>query len=337
MLTALLRKLVRGEGVDRAAVHTALAEMLDGHSEPATLGAVLTAFAIRGESAEHIAALATLLRARAERLNPTGVCIDTAGLGGDGASTFNISTAAACVVAAAGVGVVKTVDREVSSRCGAVALLHAAGLSLDAPLSRVQAGLSELSLAFAPVRRFHSSLAPILDVADSLRLRTLARLAVPLASPAGASCALVGVPDRNLLQRLAEAAGLLGLTRAWIVHGADGLDELTVCGVSEVAEWREGRVHTFTLVPEEVGLVRSFPEGLHGGTPRENAGMLREILSGARQGPLADVVALNAGAALLVAGAAPDLRAGVSRARSLMADGTPWRLFEELGRLLAGS
>ncbi|MBI3179890.1 MAG: anthranilate phosphoribosyltransferase [Deltaproteobacteria bacterium] len=337
MLATLCERLARGEVADAAAVRAAFAEVLDGKSEPSLIAAALTGLARRGESAAQVAALATLLRARAERLTVRGPCMDTAGLGGDHASTFNISTAAACVVAAAGVPVVKTADREVSSRCGSISLLMAAGLNLEAPLDAVQAGLAATGLAFAPVRRFHPRLAPALAVAETLRAHTLLRSALPLASPAGASCALVGVPERKLLRPLAEAAGLVGLSRAWIVHGADGIDELSVCDVSEVAEWHQGQVHTFTLVPEDVGLMRSFPEGLHGGTPMENAGILRELLSGARHGPLADVVALNAGAALVVAGAARDLAAAVSRAQQLMGQGAPWHLFARLSRLLAGA
>ncbi len=266
------------------------------------------------------------MRAKALSIEAPPGAIDTCGTGGDGSGTFNVSTAAALAVAGAGVPVAKHGNRNLSSRCGSADILAALGVNIDADLSLVRRSMWEAGIGFLMAPRHHSAMRHVGPTRVELGTRTIFNLLGPLASPAGAKRQLVGVFAPHWLRPMAEVLGKLGSERAWVVHGS-GLDELTTTGSSQVAALEDGRVTTFELTPEQVGLKRAAVADLEGGDPTENAEAMRALLAGAR-GPLRDIVLLNAAAALHVAGKAKDLPHGVELATGSIDSGAARRALD---------
>jgi anthranilate phosphoribosyltransferase len=307
--------------------------VMAGEATPAQIAALIVALRMKGETVDEITGAALAMREAAVTVDvdpDSRALVDTAGTGGDGAGTINISTAAALVAAAAGVRVAKHGNRSVSSKSGSADVLEALGVTLIDDPQRQARILERVGFAFLFAPFQHPAMKHAVGPRRELGIRTLFNVLGPLTNPAGAKVQLLGVFDRDLVRPMAETLARLGSSRAWVVHGADGLDELTVCDVSYVAELSGGEVREMTIAPEDVGLQRSYGEGLHGGTPAENATIMRELLGGERQGPLHDVVALNAGAAFYVAGATDDLEAGVGRAQEIMAGGEALRTLDRL-------
>lgn len=306
---------VRGREVPAPLLEAAFGEVADGRASPVAAGALLVALRTKGETAGEIAAAARALLARAVLVpcdDPR--TLDVCGTGGDGAGTFNVSTAAALVVAGAGVPVAKHGNRAASSRAGTIDVFEALGVRADLPIPDAARVLREVGIAPFFARRAHPAMAALAPVRAELGIRTLMNALGPLLNPAGVKRQLVGVYDRALLPTLAAALRELGAVRALVVHGADGLDEITVTGRTFAVELHQGRLVDRTIEPEALGIPLARPEDLRGGDAAENAALVRGVLAG-EPGPRRDVVALNAAAALVVAEAARDLAEGLSLAR----------------------
>jgi len=306
-----LAKVLRGERLSEDEAGAAMAIIMDGVATPAQIGALLGALAARGETEDEVVGFARAMRARAVPLHAPEA-VDTCGTGGDGASTFNISTVASLVVAACGVKVAKHGNRSASGSCGSADVLEALGVRIDAPVEAVQRCFDDVGWTFLFAPAFHASTRHAVGPRRELGVRTAFNLLGPLTNPAHPVAQVVGVPRPELLGFVARCLARLGARRALVVHGA-GLDELTLAGETAVAEVENGVVRERRVTPEEAGLGRAPLEAVRGGDAGENARLAREVLGGGR-GARRDVVLLNAAAALLVAGRAENLREGVRQA-----------------------
>ncbi len=331
MLTRLLKRLLLGGEIETEEMTDAIGLILDGEAPPALAGGFLVAARLKGETGAELAGAAHALRSRRLPVATSrGPIIDTCGTGGDHQNTFNISTAAALVAAAAGAVVAKQVGPAISSRAGCSDVLGVLGVDLTDADAIGEHCLEELGIGFFSTSVFHPALAKLESLRQELAVRTVLDLLVPLANPAGARRHLIGVCDRALLWPFAEALRLLHSERAWIVHGHDNLDEISVCAPTRIVEWTGEEIIEHTFMPEEVGLTRHSAEGLHGGTPEENAEIMKEVLAGARSGPIRDAVAVNAAAALVVAGQAEKLATGLARAEAILTGGDAALLLDRI-------
>jgi anthranilate phosphoribosyltransferase len=294
---------------------------MDGEAASSQIAALLMGLALKGEHPAEMVGLARAMRQRATKMPEfvDGV-FDTCGTGGDGAHTFNVSTAAALVLAACGVRVAKHGNRAVSSRCGSADVFEALGVDIEAPIDRVVATLKSVGLAFFYAPAWHPSMRHAGPTRRELGIRTAFNLLGPLTNPAGARRQLVGVSRPELTELVARTLGDLGAERAWVVHGADGLDELSTTGYTKISESVDGAVRTFYLHPADVGIATATVADLAGGTAADSAALLERLLHGER-GPRRDIVLLNAGASLLIAGHAGDLTEGIRRAADAIDDG----------------
>ena len=324
----LLAKLVDGRVLSPDEAHAFFAACLRGEPTPAQVAAAVTALRIRGETVEEIAAFATAMRDAALTLDHPYDVIDTCGTGGDGQHTFNISTAAALVLAGAGLKVAKHGNRALSSKSGSSDVLAALGVNLAASPAQQRRSLDDAGIAFLFAPAYHGAMRHVGPVRAEIGFRTVFNLLGPLSNPASAKRQVMGVYDSRLLGPLAEVLGRLGATRAWTVHG-QGLDELTTTGETEVAEWKDGAVRRFTVTPEDAGLPRASIEALRGGDAEENALALQNLLAG-QAGAYRDIVLLNAAAALVVADRADDLAEGAAQAAAVIDDGRAAKALADL-------
>ena len=331
---ALLSKLALGQRLSEGEAALAFDRMMSGDATPAQMGGFLMALRVRGETVEEITGAARSMRAKALRIDAPPGAIDTVGTGGDGAGTFNISTAASLVVAGCGVPVAKHGNRAFSSRSGAADILAALGVNIDAEPSVVSRAMVEAGIGFLMAPRYHSAMRHVGPTRVELGTRTIFNLLGPLSNPAGAKRQLVGVFAPNWVRPIAEVLAKLGSERAWVVHG-DGLDELTTTGTTLVAELKDGKVASFEVTPEDAGLPRATLDDIKGGDPAANAAQLTLLLDG-RRGPLRDIVLLNSAAALIVAGRARDLRRGVDQAAEAIDEGKARRVLEKLVAITNG-
>ncbi|MGE3333453.1 MAG: anthranilate phosphoribosyltransferase [Rhodospirillaceae bacterium] len=328
-LKPFLAKVANGDALSEADAEAAFAIIMSGGATHAQMGAFLMALRVRGETVAELTASARVLRAHVLKVDAPAGAIDTCGTGGDGAGTFNISTAVALVVAACGVPVAKHGNRAVSSKSGTADVLAALGVNLDAPPSIVARALREANIGFLFAQKHHTAMKHVAPVRAELGQRTLFNLIGPLSNPAGAKRQLMGVFAKKWIEPLAETLGRLGSERAWVVHGADGLDEITTTGTTFVAELKDGKVSTFELTPEDAGLKRASPEELKGGDVDHNAAALRTLLHG-RGGAYRDIVTLNAGAALVIAGKVDNLKDGIALALDGLMSGRAKKALETL-------
>ena len=324
----ILAKLVDGQVLSDAEAHAFFAACLRGEPTPAQVAAAVTALRIRGETVGEIAAFATAMREAALTLDHPWDVIDTCGTGGDGQHTFNISTAAALVLAGAGLKVAKHGNRALSSRSGSSDVLSALGVNLQATEAQQLRALDRAGIAFLFAPTYHGAMRHVGPVRAEIGFRTVFNLLGPLSNPARARRQVMGVYDPRLLEPLAEVLGRLGAVRAWTVHG-QGLDELTVTGETEAAEWKDGAVRRFTVSPEDAGLPRADISAIRGGDAETNAAALTALLDGAK-GAYRDVVLLNAAAALVVADRAADLAEGAVQGAAVIDDGRAARALAEL-------
>jgi anthranilate phosphoribosyltransferase len=333
MFAELLEKLQHRQDLSAEEAAGAMSEIMEGRAQPAQIAGFLVGLRMKGERPAEIVGLARAMRGRALKLTRDhGPVFDTCGTGGDGTHTFNVSTAAALVLAGCGVRVAKHGNRSVSSRCGSADVLEALGVAVSAAPDVVERCLDEAGMAFFFAQAFHPSMKHAAATRRELGIRTAFNLLGPLTNPAGATRQLVGVPRPELTELVARALGMLGSERAWVVHGADGLDEISTTGYTKVSECRDGAVNTFYVHPSDCGLPKAALAALAGGDARENAGIVREVLAGV-PGPRRDVVLFNAGAALLVAGAAPSAEDGVAMAAAAIDDGRAAAALEALVRI----
>jgi anthranilate phosphoribosyltransferase len=330
MFATLIEKLQRRQDLSVEEASAAMDEIMEGRAQPAQIAGLLIALAMKGERPAEVVGLARTMRARATRLTrPHDGVFDTCGTGGDRAHTFNVSTIAALVVAACGVPVAKHGNRSVSSRCGSADLFEALGVNITATPAVVERCLDEAGIAFFFAPTFHPSMRHAAPARRDLGVRTAFNLLGPLTNPAGASRQLVGVPRPELTELVARSLAMLGSDRAWVVHGADGLDEISTTGYTKVSEARGRSVRTFYVHPADAGLAKASVSDLAGGDAAENAAIARRILAGAK-GPARDIVLLNAGAALLVAGAAASLGEGIARAAAAIDRGAASATLDQL-------
>ncbi len=332
ILDTLHRIADHGQSLARAEARAVMAEVLGGNCTDAQISALLLALHMKGETVEEIVGFAEAIRAAATPLpissagasestaldlSGTGrdalldsALVDTSGTGGDASGTFNISTATAFVTAGAGVRVAKHGNRSISSKCGSADVMEALGVNIQLTPQRAAQCLSEVGICFLYAPDLHSSMKQVQKVRRELRLRTMFNLLGPLTNPARASGQVVGVYALDMVEKLAEALSMLGLHRALVVHGLDGLDEITITGPTRVAEARDGSVRTYEVDPEEFGMKRATLADISGGNAAENAAIVREVLSG-KKSPRRDVVLLNSAAALVAAGRADHLADGI--------------------------
>jgi anthranilate phosphoribosyltransferase len=304
----------------RPEAERAFAILFAGDATPAQIGGFLMALRTRGETVEEYAAAAAVMRARCLPVRAPEGAIDIVGTGGDGKGTLNISTAAALVVAGAGVPVAKHGNRNLSSRSGAADALTELGLNVMVGPEVVERCLAEAGIGFMMAPMHHPATRHVAPIRLELGTRTIFNILGPLTNPAGVKRQLSGAFSADLIAPMAEVLGLLGSERAWIVHGGDGTDEISIAAPTEVAAWENGRLRRFTVTPDMAGLPWHPFETILGGTPAENAAALRALIDGAR-GAYRDAVLLNAAAALVVAGAAADLREGAERAAASIDSG----------------
>jgi anthranilate phosphoribosyltransferase len=330
---ALLEKLLRREDLTTAEASAAMNVIMDGEAQPSQIAGLLIALAMKGERPAEVVGFAQAMRARATRLSQDHRPVfDTCGTGGDGAHTFNVSTVAALVLAACGVRVAKHGNRSVSSRCGSADLFEALGVNIAAEPAVVERCLAETGIAFFFAPTFHPSMRHAGPARRELGVRTAFNLLGPLTNPAGAARQLVGVPRPELTELVARSLALLGSDRAWVVHGADGLDEISTAGYTKISECRGREVNTFYLHPADIGLAKSAPGALRGGDAADNAAIARRVLAG-EPGPQRDVVLLNAAAALLIAGKVDRIREGVAVAADALDSGRAATVLEQLRRI----
>jgi anthranilate phosphoribosyltransferase len=327
-LRPLLAHVAAGRTLSQGEAETAFEIIMGGNATPSQIGALLMALRVRGETVDEIAGAARIMRAKALAIDAPPGTIDTCGTGGDGSGTFNISTASALVVAGSGVPVAKHGNRALSSRSGSADVLTALGVNIDADMAVVRRTLWEVGIGFLMAPRHHSATRHVAPSRVELATRTIFNLLGPLSNPAGARRQLVGVFAPEWVVPMAEVLGRLGAEHAWVVHG-DGMDELTTAGRSTVAEFKDGKVSTLEVTPEQAGLPRARIEDLKGGEPAHNAALMRDVLAGG-QGPLRDIVLLNSAAALLVAGRVTVLRDGVGLAAQSLDSGAARRVLERL-------
>ena len=336
ILDVLHRIANHSQSLARAEAHEVMSEVLAGNCTDAQIAALLVALRIKGETVEEIVGFAEAIReaatplpislaankssaldlsgtgrdALAESPSDQPSLVDTSGTGGDAAGTFNISTATAFVTAGAGVRVAKHGNRSISSKCGSADVIEALGVNIQLSPERAAQCLCEVGICFLYAPDLHSSMKQVQRVRRELRMRTMFNLLGPLTNPANASGQVVGVYALDMVEKLAEALSMLGLHRALVVHGLDGLDEITITGPTRVAEARDGTVRTYEVDPEEFGMKRARLADISGGDAAENATIIRQVLSG-KKSPRRDVVLLNSAAALVAAGRADHLRDGI--------------------------
>jgi anthranilate phosphoribosyltransferase len=305
---------------------------MGGRAAPGALAGLLAALVMKGERPEEIAGLARTMREHAVALmTPPGDVFDTCGTGGDRSGTFNVSSAAAVVVAACGVKVAKHGNRSVSSRCGSADVFEQLGVNVTASPQVVEQTLRQANIAFFFAPTFHPSMKHAGPIRREMGIRTTFNLLGPLTNPAGATRQIVGVPRPELTQVMARALMLLGAKRAWVVHGAGGIDEISTTGHTKVSECRDGAVHTFFIHPSEFGLPKAAPGDLRGGDAVENAAIIRTMLDG-KPGPAREIVLLNAGAALFVAGRTSSVRDGISCAGAAIDSGAARETLDRMVR-----
>ena len=316
MLREAIRKVSERNDLNASEMEHAMEGIMDGDATPAQIGSFLTALKMKGETVEEITGAASVMRRKAipVQVEDNGTpLLDTCGTGGDGAGTFNISTTVAFILAGAGVRVAKHGNRSVSSSCGSADVLQELGASLNHSAMDVARCINETGFGFLFAPTFHVAMKHAATPRREMGIRTLFNLLGPLTNPAAASCQLLGVYDRDLTEPLARALRGLGTRSAMVVHGLDGLDEVSVSSPTQISRLSEGTVTTTILDPRDMGMDLYRREEISGGDPRENARHLKEVLDG-RQGPRRQVALLNAAAALVVAGCADDMHAGVERA-----------------------
>jgi anthranilate phosphoribosyltransferase len=327
----LIGKVAGGRALTLDEARDAFDIMMSGDATPAQVGGFLMAMRVRGETVDELTGGALAMRARMVAVKAPADAIDTCGTGGDASGTYNVSTAAALVVAACGVPVAKHGNRALSSRSGSADVLAALGVNTDAEVGHVEQAIEEARIGFMMAPRHHGAMRHVAGARVELGTRTIFNLLGPLANPASAKRQLMGVFAKDWVEPIAHVLGQLGSERAWVVHGSDGLDEITTTGPSQVAELQGGKVRCFEVTPEQAGLPKARLEDLRGGDAETNAQAVRALLTGA-PGPFRDIVLLNAAAALIVAGRADDLRAGVAKAAEAIDSGAAEAV---LGRLAA--
>ena len=325
-----LNKVVQNIDLNEAEMSQVMMEIFSGNVTDAQIGALMAALATKGETFEELAGAAKAMRRKAKRIQASATTVvDTCGTGGDGAQTFNISTTTAFVVAGCGVTVAKHGNRSISSRCGSADLLEALGVNLDTDPEIVEEAVQTIGIGFLFAPLYHSAMRFAARARKEVGLRSIFNMLGPLTNPAAANCQILGVYAPELTEMFAQALKLLGSKRAFVVHGHDGLDEISVCAATRVSELNDGQIRTYDIHPEHFFGDTAEPEDLKGGDPEVNAEITLSILKG-EKGPCRNVILLNSAAALVAADAAEDLENGVEISQNAIDKGTALEKLNEL-------
>ena len=329
-----LKKVLDKVDLKEVEMVSIMTQIMEGQVKDSQLGSLLTALSIKGESIEEIAGAAIVMRDKSENINVsrTETIVDTCGTGGDGANTFNISTAAAFVVAGCGLTVAKHGNKAVSSLSGSADVLRCLGVNIDADKLTVEKCLDEIGIGFLFAPMMHGAMKYAAGVRKELGFRTIFNLLGPLTNPAGANAQVIGIYDSSRLKQIASVLKLLGTRQAFVVNGSDGLDEITLTGTTNVCELVNGQVKEYTLEPENFELTACKAKDISGGTPEENANIIKNILSG-EQGPKSDIVLMNASAAICAGGIAENLKVAMHLARQSIDTGSAEKKLNDLCRL----
>jgi anthranilate phosphoribosyltransferase len=331
MITDLIQKMIDRVDLSQAEARSAMEEIMTGQATDAQIAGFLTALRMKGETAQELIGFARVMRERAEPLWDGEVpsVLDTCGTGGDRCGTFNISTAAAFVAAAAGVRVAKHGNRSASSRCGSADVMEALGIDIQMPIERLRRAIKDVGLGFLFAQRFHTSMKHVTAARTQLKVRTVFNILGPLANPAFACFHVVGVASPEIMELMANAIHGLGLKHAFVVHGANGMDEVSISSRTYVVEIRGDETRQFMMTPEDFGIASAKIDAILGGDAAANAGIIESIFRGER-GPRRDVVLLNAAPALVAAGAASTWREGIRLAAESIDSGAALKKLEEL-------
>ena len=332
MIQDSLKKIVQRQDLDEPEMAEVMTEIMSGEATEAQIGAVMAALATKGETFAELAGAARAMRRKATRVQVNAqTVVDTCGTGGDRAGTFNISTTAAFVVAGCGVTVAKHGNRSVSSKCGSADLLEALGMRIEVVPEVVEEAIGELGIGFLFAPLYHGAMRHAAKPRRELGIRSIFNMLGPLTNPAGANCQLLGVYAPELTEMFAQALRLLGTRRALVVHGHDGLDEISVCAPTRVTELKDGAVRTYDLTPEQLLGRQARREEIAGGEASLNATITRSILNG-EKGPKRDITVVNAAAALIAAGVAVDFPQAIQVAESAIDEGKALKKLEALVR-----
>ena len=329
MIKEAIAQLVGGHSLTMDEASAVMNEIMEGSATPAQFGALVTALRLKGETVEEIAGFARTMRSKALRVSISEPVVDTCGTGGDGKGTFNISTTAAFVVAACGLKVAKHGNRAMSSQCGSADVLEVLGVKIDLNPEQVQKCLEKVGIGFMLAPVFHPSMKYAAAPRKEVGIRTVFNILGPLTNPAGARAQVLGVPEKSLTEKMATVLKMLDCQHALVVHGEDGLDEITITGKTFVSELKKGSIKNYEVTPEEFGLPRAKPDSLKGGTVKDNAELLRSILSG-KKGAQRDIVLMNAAAALLAGDKVTTLGQGITLAEQAIDNGKALQKVEEL-------
>ncbi|HXF41703.1 MAG TPA: anthranilate phosphoribosyltransferase [Blastocatellia bacterium] len=340
MITEAIKKVVEREDLTSEEAESVLDQIMTGQCTDAQIASLLTALRMKGETVEELTGFARVMRRKAAPVQPRTLVsalggterealIDTCGTGGDVSGSFNVSTATAFVVAGAGVRVAKHGNRSVSSQCGSADVVEALGVRIELQANRIARCIDEVGIGFLHAPLLHDAMKYVALARRQMGIRTIFNMLGPLTNPAGANTQVVGVYAANLTELLARVLGELGCTRALVVHGGDGLDELTITGESKITEWKNGESSTYFVVPEDFGLKRATLSDIRGGDANENSGIILEVLRGTR-GARRDIVLLNAAAAFVASSRANDLGEGVQLAERSIDNGNALRKLEQL-------
>jgi anthranilate phosphoribosyltransferase len=325
-----IKKIVGRQDLSEAEAWAAMGQVMDGQATPAQIAALITALRMKGETVDEIAGFARAMRERAQRITPNAdVLIDVVGTGGDRLSTFNISTTTAFVVAASGGYVAKHGNRAVSRLSGAADVLEALGVQIQVPPEVVRRSIEDIGIGFMFAPIYHAAMKQAVGPRKEIGIRTVFNILGPLTNPANANYLVVGAYDPGLTEIMARVLGEMGARRAFVVHGLDGIDEVSTVGPTQVSELRNGTVRTYTITPDDLGLRTTDPEQISGGKPDENAAITTAVLRG-ETGPRQEIVLANAAAALVAAGIADDWRGGVELGRRAIASGAAYEKLEAL-------
>jgi len=332
-VTDAIKKVVEWQDLSCGEMESIMQEIMQGNATDAQIAALLTALRMKGETREEITGAATVMRLKAQRIQPVipegEHLVDTCGTGGDSSGTFNISTTAAIVAAGAGVLVAKHGNRSVSSRSGSADLLETLGVRLDIAPAAVEKAIQQIGIGFLFAPALHPAMKNVIGPRREMGIRTIFNLLGPLTNPAGADVQVLGIFQEDLCPVMAEVLGELGSWRAWVVHGAGGMDELSISGPTVVSQWDGKRVETFQVTPGDFGLKEAGLDEITGGDPVRNAEITRDILSGVT-GPRRDVVVMNAAAAIFLAGKADSLLGAAELAQESIDSGRAAKVLEKL-------
>ncbi len=319
----LIQKVVDGKNLSREEAHRAMKTIMSGEATDAQIGGFLTALRLKGETIEEITEFSRVMREFANTIHPKvkGRLVDTCGTGGDRLNTFNVSTIAAFVAAGAGVPIAKHGNRSVSSSCGSADVLEELGVRIDLSPQEVERTIENVGIGFMFAPIFHGAMKHAIGPRRELGIRTVFNVLGPLTNPAGADAQVLGVFDGGLTDKLAGVLMNLGTKDALVVHGLDGLDEISIIGDTRISELKDGKIDSYIVSPEDLGMKSAGEEDISGGDVRQNAEIAKRILTGKEHGPRRDMVLLNAGAAIYVGGLAGSIKEGIEKARDSIDSG----------------